>query len=385
VPALVGAYVYADYGSGNVWALVHDGVQVVQNVGIASTSSPASFGEDAAGELYVCCFDGRIRRFVSAPSQVVTQMPALLSATGIFVDTASLQPTPGIIEYDVNAAFWSDGAEKRRWLALPGPSRISFAADGAYEFPIGTALVKHFEMEVAPGTTRRIEIRVLLHQQSGWRGYTYRWNDAGTDANLVADAGADLELTIQEGTATRQQVWHFPSRAECLSCHTAAAGRVLGIHTPQLNRSFAYPLRVSNQLLTWNHIGLFTTDIGSPAGYAAWVDPGDASASLDDRARTWLDVNCAQCHRPTGPTPVDLDLRFVIPSAEMHAFGVAASTPVPGGSGLRVAVGNHFGSDLWQRANRRDLFGMPPLASSIVDAQGLDLLAHWIDAGLPPR
>ncbi len=385
VPALVGAYVYADYVSGNVWALVHDGVQAVQNVEIANTPSPASFGEDNAGELYVCCFDGRIRRFVPASSQVVTQMPVLLSATGVFVDTASLQPTPGIIEYDINAAFWSDGALKRRWIALPGPSHMHFSADGAWLFPIGTALVKHFELAVAPGVVRRIETRVLLHQHSGWRGFTYRWNDAGTDADLVDDAGADLELTIQEGMGTRQQTWHLPGRAECLSCHTAAAGRVLGIRTPQLNRSFAYPLGISNQLLTWNHIELFTTDIGPAGAYAAYVDPGDPAASLDDRARTWLDVNCAQCHRPNGPTPVDLDLRFSIPSAEMHAFGVAAITAVPGGSGLRIAVGNHLGSDLWQRANRRDLFGMPPLASSLVDEQALDLLAAWIDAGLPPR
>lgn len=385
VPALVGAYVYGDFVSGTVWALVHDGVQVVQNVEIVSTSSPASFGEDEAGELYVCCFDGRIRRFTPATAPLVTEMPALLSATGLFADTAALQPTPGVIEYDVNAELWSDDASKRRWIALPGPSRLRFSAGDAYEFPIGTALVKHFELQVAPGTVRRLETRVLLHHESGWHGYTYRWNDGGTDADLVDTAGADLVLTIQEGSATRQQTWHFPSRAECLSCHTAAAGRVLGIRTPQLNRSFAYPLRTANQLLTWNHIGLFTTDIGAASAYAAYVDPRDANATLDDRARTYLDVNCSQCHRPNGPVPVDLDLRFGVASAAMQAFGIAATNAVPGGSGLRITTGDHVASDLWQRMGRRDAFGMPPLGSSLVDADALDLLAAWIDAGPPPR
>ncbi|HEU4418099.1 MAG TPA: hypothetical protein VFT55_04125, partial [Planctomycetota bacterium] len=235
-------------------------------------------------------------------------------------------------------------------------------------FPVGTALVKHFEL----GPTR-VETRVLLHQIDGWHGYTYRWNAAGTDADLVGAAGENITVG--------QQAWRLLSRTECLSCHTAAAGRVLGVVARQLNRDFAFPLLVDNQLRTWNHIGLFTTNIGAATAYAALRDPHDVAASLDDRARSYLDSNCAHCHRPGGPTPVDIDLRWATAGVSMQLFGVAASVPVPGGSGTRASVGNPGGSDLVLRMNRRDLYGMPPLASSLVDAQAVQLLGDWITAG----
>ncbi|MBL8729000.1 MAG: PQQ-dependent sugar dehydrogenase [Planctomycetes bacterium] len=383
VPALGGAYVYGDFVSGRIQALVYDGVQAVQNTLLTTAPSPASFGEDAQGELYVCCFDGRIRRFVPTPGGgPVGDMPARLSATGLFADLATLTPTAGVLEYDVNAAFWSDGAQKRRWVALPGTSRI-VATQAPWQFPVGTALVKHFELEVAPGTMRRVETRVLLHQESGWQGYTYRWDAGGVDADLVGDAGDSAVIDVVDGNGPRQQTWTFPSRAACLSCHTAAAGRVLGLTTAQLNRPFAFPLRVDNQLRTWDHIGLFTTDLGDPSSLAALADPHDATAPLAERARAWLDVNCANCHRPGGPTPVDLDLRAAVPTASMRAVGVAATVPVPGGSGMRLVAGQHAASDLWQRVGRRDAFGMPPLGSGRVDDFGLDLLRQWIDAGPP--
>lgn len=381
VPALLGAYVYADFVSGNVWALVYDGIQAVQNTLVAQTNSPASFGEDEGGELYVCCFDGAIRRFVPASGGVPVAMPTLLSATGLFADTASLTPAPGVLEYAVNAPLWSDGAEKRRWLALPGPSRIQFAAEGAFVFPIGTALVKHFELPTGPGSSVRIETRVLLHQLDGWQGYTYLWNANGSDADLVDAAGADVSYTVDLGSGAHAQAWHLPSRAECLSCHTSAAGRVLGLQAGQLNRDFAFALRADNQLRAWNHIGLFTADTGEHGTYAAWPDPHDATEALDDRARAWLAANCSQCHRPLGPAPVDLDLRYATAGAAMQLFGVTAVTPVPGGAGLRAQLGSHAASDLWLRAGRRDAYGMPPLGSALVDPRAQQLLADWLDAG----
>lgn len=382
VPALVGAYVYADFVSGNVWGLVHDGVQAVANVWLATTSGPASFGEDAAGELYVCCFDGRIRRFRAAGGGgAATAMPALLSQTGLFADTAALSPAPGVLEYGVQAPSWADGARRRRWLALPGPARIAFAATGAWSFPIGTVLVKHFELATAASPATQVETRVLLHQRDGWRGYTYRWNDAGSDAELVDAAGGDATFALPGGAGAGQQLWRLPSRAQCLACHTAAAGHVLGVRTAQLNGDFPFPLRTDNQLRAWNHIGLFTSDVGGPSAYAAMRDPYDTAAPRDDRARAWLDTNCAHCHRPQGPTPVDLDLRVEVAGADLRLFGVPAAVAAPGGVGQRAVVGAPAHSDVWLRAGRRDGFGMPPLASTVVDAVGLDLLAEWLVAG----
>jgi uncharacterized repeat protein (TIGR03806 family) len=390
VPALVGAYVYADYGSGNVWALVHDGVQALSNTPVGNLPSPASFGEDDDGELLACCFDGRLRQLVAQPGGgTASEMPTLLSATGAFASTVDLAAVPGAIEYGVNTELWSDGAHKRRWLVLPGAAKIEvqglqaegLIGDGRIVLPVGTALVKHFEFEVAPGVVQRLETRFLLHQIDGWRGYTYRWNDAGTDAELVPPGGEDRTFDVAAPSGSETRSWRYPSRGECLQCHTAAAGRVLGVTVPQLNRSFAYPLRTADQLGTWRFLGLFVGDPGESAQLPRFVARDDPTASVDERVRCYLDANCSFCHRPGGTAPTTMDFRRMAPGVDLRLFGEASATAVPGGSGLRAVAGDHAQSDAWLRIGRRDGFGMPPLGSFVVDQAFADLFAHWIDAG----
>ena len=134
LPSLVGAYFYADFSTGLVWALVHDGTQVLSNTHVATLSSPASFGEDRDGEIYVCSFDGGIYGFEETAGGG-PQLPALLSETGLFIDTANLLPQAGLIEYEVNSPRWSDGARTRQWLALPGLTTIDFEATAFWGFP----------------------------------------------------------------------------------------------------------------------------------------------------------------------------------------------------------------------------------------------------------
>ncbi|MEM7201707.1 MAG: PQQ-dependent sugar dehydrogenase [Planctomycetota bacterium] len=386
LPTLTGSYVYADFGSSRVWALVHDGTRVISNTEIARVANPASFGEDAAGELYVCSFDGLIYRFEDpAPPATTPAFPATLAATGLFADVERLEVAPGVIEYGVQAPLWSDGASKRRWIALPGTARIGFDPTDAWAFPVGTVLVKHFEIEVRPGQVQRLETRVLLNHSTGWQGYTYRWNAAQTGADLLAGAASEVLTVIEASGVQRQQTWEYPSRTDCMSCHTAAAGRVLGVTTGQLNGDFAYGAGITaNQLRTWNHIELFDTDIGSPAGYAAFVEPGDATQTDAARARAYLAANCSMCHRPGGPTPVDLDLRHEVANQEMQVLGIPAVAPISGSPGpLRIAVGSAAQSELWLRLQRRDAFGMPPLGSSVIDDAAVGVVGRWID-GLPP-
>lgn len=383
VPSLRGAYLHGDYGSGTVWALVYDGTTVTSNTVLGDLTSLTSFGEDADGEVYLCSFDGSIYKFEESGGSGGGPFPQTLSATGLFASTAALTPAPGLIEFDVNSPLWSDGAAKRRWIALPGTARIGFHPTEAWTFPAGTVLVKHFELLTTSGPMR-LETRVLVLEDTGWHGYTYRWNAAQTDADLLAGAEAGT-YEVPDAAApggTRMQTWAFPSRTDCLLCHTAAAGRVLGVRTRQLNRDFAYPAATDNQLRSWNHIALFTAGIGDHAGYEALPDPADGAAPLALRARSYLDANCANCHRPTGPPPTAIDLRYGIPLASMSLVEV---TPTQGDLGLVnariVASGSKERSVLWERMRRTDATRMPPLASSVVHGAAVDLVGQWIDAG----
>jgi uncharacterized repeat protein (TIGR03806 family) len=380
IPALVGQYLYADFIDGQVWTLAQDNGEVIANVQIGALPNPSSFGEDSAGELYLTAFDGGVYKLV--PNAGGPAVPKLLSRTGLFSDVVALTPSPGLVEYDVNAPLWSDGAHKRRWIALPRTQRIGFSPLQAWKLPRRTVLVKHFEVTLAGGRSRRIETRVLVHQDSGWHGYSYRWNNHGTDAVLQDDA-AIVPLTVDDGAGgPRTLNYEIPGPGACLACHTQAAGFVLGLRTAQMNRTFDYGGVVDNQLRSFNHIGLFTADIGDAAQYAALAQPADANATLAARARAYLDGNCAQCHRPNGPTPVNLNLRASTPTAQMHTHGVA---PTAGDLGIadarRIAPGAKERSVLWQRMRALDGNRMPPLASHAVDADGVALVGAWIDAG----
>ncbi len=381
--SLVGSYLYGDFTSGNIWALVYDGDQVISAEQVATLITPSSFGEDEAGEVYAVSFNtGEIYWFEENSPPPTPTFPQLLSETGLFTDLASLTPTPGLIEYDVNVRFWSDGAEKRRWMALPGMSRMGFTIDAAYEFPVGTVLVKHFELPISAVESRRVELRVLLKTAAGWEGYSYRWRDAQNDGDLMVGSNTE-DFTIEtDGGGTRQQTWYYPSRSDCGRCHTAAAGFVLGIRTRQLNRDFDYALQTDNQLRSWNHIDLFKTSIGDPSLFGRLVNPYDPTSDLDARARSYLAVNCSGCHRPGGPTPVGLDFRYSTPLSLMDAVDVP---PNAGDLGLPDAAiirsGTKESSVLWERMQRTDGFRMPPLGTLEVDTDGVDLIGEWIDAG----
>ncbi len=386
VPSLRGVYVYADYGSGRIWGLTHNDGTLVASTQIQSLSQICSFGEDERGELYAVSLGGAIRRFREAPGGVQPPpFPGLLSETGLFSDLQALTPAAGVLAYDVNARLWSDDAVKQRWIALPDGAQITFSAAAPWAFPAGTVLVKHFELELTvgdAGSRRRLETRVLIREAQGWAGYTYRWNAAQTDAVLLPDA-LEETFTITDALAPggqRQQTWRYPSRTDCLQCHTEPAGRVLGVRTGQLNRDHVFPNATDNQLRTWNHIGLFTSDIGDAGTHEAWADPVDTAATLQARARAYLATNCAVCHLANGTAPGDLDFRHGVANAGLGIFGVA---PSQGDLGLAApflaAPGSKENSVLWLRMQRLDAMRMPRLGSSHVDALGVDVIGQWID------
>ncbi len=379
-PGLYGAYIYGDFASGNIWAW--DGVSAAPTQ-IATLTGVSSFGEDRDGELYlVRLTDGQIYRLEESGDAGDGQFPLTLSATGLFSDTANLVPAPGMIEYEVTTPLWSDGASKRRWVALPGTEQIEFDTTGAWSFPVGTAFVEHFELPISPSLTRRVEMRVFLRQVDRWIGYTYRWNDAQTDAELLTDALSE-DFTVDFGEGPETQTYNYPAPAECLGCHTSAAGRVLGARTRQLNGPFDYPLATDNQLHAWNCIGLFTRDIGDPQRHGAYAELGDPNATLLERSRAYLATNCAICHQPLGPAPGGLDLRFAPLLGEMNLIGVA---PSEGDLGLfnpeRIKVGVKEESTLWHRIQATDPAIRMPRGSLVPDPLAVQALGDWIDTAL---
>ncbi len=318
--------------------------------------------------------------------------PATLSQTGVFSSLATLTPAAGIVPFTVNSPLWSDGAAKQRWIALPTGTAVTFAANGEWTFPAGTVLIKHFDMDLddgAPTQLKRLETRLLVIDPAGPGtsfGVTYRWRADNTNADLVASAGASEVLTIAlPGGGTRQQTWAYPSHANCMQCHNAPAGVVLGPKTRQLNGTYAYPGGASdNQLRTWNYLGMFASSLSEAAipGYAKLVAVDAAAAPLVDRVRSYLDANCALCHRP-GAAPTAWDARWDTPLASQGIVRGPVAVTLGIADAQVVAPNDLARSILDVRMHSLSTaVRMPPVGSSVVDSTATTTVAAWI-ASLP--
>ncbi|MFM9197404.1 MAG: PQQ-dependent sugar dehydrogenase, partial [Planctomycetia bacterium] len=392
LPELEGAYIYADYSTGRIWGIRHDGKEVTWHKLIADTNLQiTNFGTDSKGEMLICDHQpgdaGGFYTLVPTPPVSADQppFPRKLSESGLFASVADHKMVEGVIPYEPNSPLWSDGTFKARFFALPPtmknaagkvvPAKIGVTPARGWQFPNGTVLVKSFaidEVEGDPSTRRWIETRFMLKEQGEWAGYSYEWNDEQTDAVLVPAEGKDRGFQIRTaelktgGDGTKTQQWHYPSRTECMVCHSRASNFVLGLCTVQLNRDYDYEKvlgpghTTDNQLRALEHLNLLDVnwwgdgagewyraavaadvaekerwawvgrqtasadpDAGrypqrlssmlfrAPARTNRLVNPLDAAHPLEARARSYLHSNCSSCHVFAGGGNAQIDLEYL--------------------------------------------------------------------------
>jgi uncharacterized repeat protein (TIGR03806 family) len=386
IPALVGTYLFTDDGTGHLWGLFpssSNGALQAQLL-LDTGGNPSSFGEALDGELYLTDVgSGKIFKLVPSMTPGALGFPQKLSQTGCMKADDPSQPTDGLIPYAVNVPFWSDGATKERWIALPDGKQATIQPDGDLDLPIGTVLVKAFRLD-----GDLIETRLFMRHDDGeWAGYTYEWDEDGKDATLV--------LGGKRKAVSDSHEWIYPSGAQCLQCHNEAAGHTLGLELRQLNGLEIYPAtnRRAPQLETWAQMGLFDTPLPSqattPGGGPAPIEAqaalpvigGDfqTPVSPDARARAWLHVNCSFCHRPMGPGQGPQDFRFDRSFKETMLCGVAPTQGDLGVTGATLLTpGLPERSIVSLRIHATDDKRMPPVASLVVDTDGAEIVDTWI-------
>jgi len=322
--------------------------------------------------------------YLSMPHRIQDHIPPLLSQTGAFENVHDLTPVKSLIPYDLIVPFWSDGADKIRFVSIPD-RKIKFSPTGEWNFPAGTVFVKTFELpvdETNPTIKRRLETRLLVRDDAGGvYGVTYKWRADNSDADLLTTNLSEA-IVIKTATGVRTQNWYYPSRQDCLTCHTPNAGLVLGVKTRQLNRDFAYPSGVAdNELRTWNHLGLFDTNLDETQlqHFPALARLEDSRRSLEERARSYLDANCAQYHRPHG-TVAYFDARFDTPLAEQGLIDGPVLIDQRIDRSRVIAPNDIWRSILLLRASSVGGLKMPPLAHNRVDEEGMALLKQWIES-----
>jgi glucose/arabinose dehydrogenase len=397
LPTLTNRYICGDYGSGRIWSISRDGSSVIELTDLRfSTNRIVDFHVDpVTKEIFVLENGGgnRVMRIAVQPPGP-EDYPSKLSDLGLFADLSDLTPSPGVVPYQPNLTFWSDGAEKKRWFMIKNlTDTIGWSQDGNWTFPDGMVWVKHFDFDTdrtQPGTSmKRLETRVLVRNSTGAYGVSYRWNEAGTEATLVSNSGEDFPVTYKAGNGTDTTIsWHIPSRAECMSCHTPTAGHALSMNTRQFNLQQSIHGQTGNLMTLLSSGGYLNGFIVSPASLPRFYRPDETSAGIEDRVRSYLAVNCSYCHQPGGGTPESWDAR---PHLTLEQTGLLYSHPVseatPDLTDHIIRPGDKAHSALWNKINARAAINgtfngysqMPPLATNVFDGQGLALIGEWID------
>jgi uncharacterized repeat protein (TIGR03806 family) len=397
-PQLNGKYLFSDFISGKLWTIEGStpANAIVANIGEVPAGFPLGINSyllDRHGRILMAQTAGGMSpggtiQELSTDSIPNPEPPPLLSQTNAFSDLNQLNVHEGCLPYDLNEPFWSDGAIKSRWICLPNDGshdtpdeQIIFSENAEWSYPVGTVYIKHFELlldQADPTSNLRLETRFMVHATDGWYAVTYRWFNDQTDAELLI-TGADQSYSVNRGEGPVEQIWRFPSRSECLQCHSTNAGSALGVNTRQLNGNFIYPLANANQLETWDHLGMFNQSftLGQIESFQKSYAHDDLSASIEDRARSYLDSNCGYCHRPSG-VRANFDARSTTPLSQQGLlFGQVIEHF---GSGDKVFFPNDPSRSVaYLRMNRVGEGAMPPLAKAVIDDSGIAVIEEWLD------
>jgi len=314
----------------------------------------------------------------------------MLSSYRLFADAsdATQNPNSGGIKYDLTTPLFTDYALKHRFVFVPEESTAAYRTNSAFDFPVGTVIAKTFAVSADlrdPGSPQDvIETRVMIRRASGWTALPYIWNEDKSDAELSVTGGSTPVSWIDAQGEERFTDYVIPNSNQCANCHGETELGPIGPKARLLNKDFDYAASTQNQLEHWTAQGILSgvpDDTDSIDTIPLW---GDTDAPLDDRARGYLDINCAHCHSPMGAADTSgLFLEYPRP----FGFDVGeCKPPVAAGDGagdfdFDIVPGDSAMSIMRFRMDSNELdIRMPEIGRSIIHTESVDLITQWIDA-----
>ena len=304
----------------------------------------------------------------------------------------AIQPAYGVLPYQPISSLFTDYAVKERFVWVPVGETASFDQNNkSLNFPVGSALVKMFYYNnVLPtNTTRIIETRVMVKTQDGWDFAEYVWNDAQTEAFLeTTEDGGYTEVNWLQDGQQKFVNYRIPAKQQCVICHTNDFETVpLGIKPQNINSFLTYDDGPSNQLQKLINFGYLEDAL--PENITTVVDWTDTSNSLEQRAKSYLDINCANCHIDGGQGDyrgIRLGYTDMLNNDENVGVCVDGDTPIPVGGGTfitkLIAPEDSENSIIYYRMSVTgdEAYKMPQFGQSLVHTEALVLMEDWINS-----
>ncbi len=304
------------------------------------------------------------------------QNPASLSSFGFFSGDAR-KPSSALIPYNLRTPLFSDYAEKQRFIFLPAGGTMSAGADGKLQFPIGAALIKSFAYPDGSGKFKALETRVLLHRAGGWVALPYVWRADGSDADLRV-GGTRIPVEFNHRGTTASISYSVPNKNQCKQCHSSG-DQIMPIGPVWQNMEFPRAGDRDRFLRAMPLLAKLSRE-------AKWDDA--KSGTLNERAHSYLRVNCGHCHAPNGSAS-NSGLFLDGSASDPATYGIAkrpvAAGRASGDFDFIIEQGRPDRSILLHRMKSTDPgIAMPELGRSTVHDEGVKLLDEWI-AAMPKK
>jgi uncharacterized repeat protein (TIGR03806 family) len=322
--------------------------------------------------LFAVAATSASRQEVSGAAVLSSQNPSALSAFGFFQGDVS-RPAPELIPYQLRTPLFSDYADKQRFIFIPAGGKINSDSEGKLSFPIGTALIKSFGYPDPDGKFKALETRVLLHSTEGWVALPYVWRADGSDADLRV-GGTRIPVEFAHGGSKGKISYAVPNKNQCKQCHSTG-DKIMPIGPEWQNMEFGRKGdrdRVLKEL----------PQLAQLPAMAKWDLPN--SGTLDERARSYLNVNCGHCHAPKGSAS-NSGLFLDGSAKDAAAYGIGkrpvAAGRASGDLDFIIEAGLPDRSILISRMKSTDPgIAMPELGRAMVHEEGVKLLEDWIAA-----
>ena len=220
-----------------------------------------------------------------------------LSDYGFFKDMSSQEPSEEVLPYELITPLFSDYADKLRFIYIPENQLAEHRPNKVFDFPNGTVLIKTFaylnKHQNSNLDAQLLETRLLIKKNSQWKNISYVWNAEQTDA-LLSIAGKTISTQFINSDGYLQNVrYRVPNINQCKECHQSnKVIEPIGPKPRNLNKSITYKEGSMNQLMRWHQEGWIKNDFE----FTTMADWNDMLASVNDRARAYLDINCGHCH-----------------------------------------------------------------------------------------
>lgn len=292
-------------------------------------------------------------------------------------------PTNQLTKYEVVNALFSDYSVKDRYLYLPEGKKAILKSDGHFDWPVGTILVKNFSYDnkqVENG--RLLETRLLVKDELGWKAVSYQW-DAKMNSSRLNKLGDIIPMMINHKNQELEFDYIIPNKNQCKSCHNANDKiEPIGFRFQNIDKSISID---GTQISQINHlISKGIIEISDPTIIPEkMVSYNDTTASVQNRALAYLDINCGHCHRPNGPGNTS-GLFLQYNETRSNHLGICkppvAAGKGAGGRSYDIQPGNADASILYYRMLSQEPGEMmPELGRSLIHQEGLELVKKWIN------